>query len=135
MSVTACGAVTVEAVAWNPALVAPAATVTDVGTVRAELLLARFTVMPPLAAAEFKLTEQESDANSSTELLLQVSEMRAGASVGNPVPSRLITAVGSVAALLVTVSWPVALPERTGLNTTLTLRLPPPPAKVTGKLL
>ena len=135
VSVTCCDVLTAEAVAWNPTLVAPAATVTEAGTVRAELLLTRFTVTPPLAAAEFKLTEQESDANSTIELLPHVSEVRTGVSVGSPVPSRPMTVMGSVPALLVTVSFPVALPDRTGLNTTLTLRLPPPPARVTGRVL
>ncbi len=34
----------------NPALVAPAGTVTVFGTVTAELLLDRFTISPPLGA-------------------------------------------------------------------------------------
>jgi hypothetical protein len=42
--------------AVNPALVAPAATVTDDGTVTIELLLARATVVPPLGAAADSVT-------------------------------------------------------------------------------
>lgn len=108
--VTSCDAVTAEAVAWNSALVAPAATVTDAGTARTELLLDRLMVMPPLAAAALKLTEQESDVSSRMELLVQVSELSAGALVARPVPERLMTLVGSDATLLVTVIWPVAFP-------------------------
>ena len=43
--------VSVPTVAVNVAVLALAATVTEAGTVRAELLLARVTVLPPLGAA------------------------------------------------------------------------------------
>jgi hypothetical protein len=134
VSVTSCDAVTAEAAAWNCALVAPASTVTEAGTVRTALLLERLMVMPPLAAAALKLTEQESDVSSRIELLLQVRELSTGPAAARPVPVRLTTVVGSDVALLVTVSWPVALPDAVGLKTTLTFKVPPPPATVNGKL-
>ena len=46
------------AVALKVAVVAPAATVTDAGTVSKVLLLARVTLDPPVGAAVFKVTVQ-----------------------------------------------------------------------------
>jgi hypothetical protein len=59
-SVAVCVVVTDETVAEKLALLAPAATVTDEGTVTAELLLDRLTANPPLAAAVFRVTVQVS---------------------------------------------------------------------------
>ena len=56
--VTVAALLTAVTVALKLALVAPAATVTDAGAVTAELLLARFTAKPPLAAAVFNVTVQ-----------------------------------------------------------------------------
>jgi len=51
VTVADCEAVKVPAVALNVAEAAPAATVTDAGTVSAVLLLARATALPPVGAA------------------------------------------------------------------------------------
>lgn len=56
VTVTACEVVTDETVAVNPALVAFAGTVTDAGTLTAELLLDRVTVNPVLGAAAVRFT-------------------------------------------------------------------------------
>jgi hypothetical protein len=60
VSITACAAVTDDTVAVKLALVAPAATVTVVGTVIAVLLLERLTFSPPVGAAAFRVTVQTS---------------------------------------------------------------------------
>lgn len=59
--VAVCAEVTVATVAVKLAEVAPAATVTEAGTVTAELLLARVTLIPPVAAVAVRLTVQVSD--------------------------------------------------------------------------
>ena len=51
VSVAVCVELTAETVAANAALVAFAGTITVAGTTTAELLLARFTLIPPLGAA------------------------------------------------------------------------------------
>src|SRR5690348_1852063 len=51
VSVAVCELVTVETTAANPALLAPAGTVTELGTTTALLLLPSATVRPPLGAA------------------------------------------------------------------------------------
>jgi hypothetical protein len=64
--VTAWEAGTVEMEALKLALVAPAATVTEAGTATAALLLARFTVVPPLGAAAASDTEHGSVPGPAT---------------------------------------------------------------------
>ena len=59
---------TVPAVAVKFAAIAPAATVTDAGTVRAALLEERPTEAPPVSAAEDSVTVQEEAAPDVTEL-------------------------------------------------------------------
>lgn len=59
-SVAVWAVVTDETVAEKLALLAPAATVTDDGTVTDASLLERLTANPPLAAAVFTVTVQES---------------------------------------------------------------------------
>ena len=56
--VAVCAVLTEEIVAVKLAVVEPAATVTEAGTVTDELLLARLTVNPPVAAAAFSVTVQ-----------------------------------------------------------------------------
>ena len=51
---------TTATVAVNDALVTPAATVTEAGTVTAALLLAKLTVNPPVPAAAVSVTVQAS---------------------------------------------------------------------------
>jgi hypothetical protein len=90
--------------ALNVALVAPAATVTEPGTVTTVLLLLKLTAVPPLAAAVLSVTVQESVAGPTIELLAHVNVPSAGAGAAAPVPLRLITALPLVAELLVIVS-------------------------------
>ena len=77
--------VTEETVAVKAAVVAPAATVTVAGTATDELLLARLTVNPPVAAAAFSVTVQLSVPAPVIEPLVQLSPL----SIGTPVPLRL----------------------------------------------
>jgi hypothetical protein len=60
VKLAACAVVTAETIAVNPALVAPAATVTVAGTVTAVLPLVRPTLKPPLPAAELNVAVQAS---------------------------------------------------------------------------
>lgn len=76
VSVTDCEVETAAAVAVKAALVAPAATVTEEGTVTALLLLERATDRPPLPAAAVSVTVQESVAAPVMELLAQVRLLR-----------------------------------------------------------
>ena len=111
---------TAAMVAEKLAVVAPAATVIEVGTVTAALLLDKLTAVPPLAAAALRVTEQESVAGPTTEPLVQVKALTEGAAEA-PVPLKLTTALPLVAESLAIVSWPVAAPAAAGLNCTLRL--------------
>ena len=104
----------------NPALTAPAGTVTVFGTVTAELLLDRFTFRPPFGAAVLSVTVQASVPDPVMAPLLQDSALNAGGAA-IPVPLRAINAVPFVEALLATVSCPVAVPVAAGLNCTFRL--------------
>jgi hypothetical protein len=76
VSVTACAVQAHhDTVAVKPALVAPAGTVTLAGSVTAELLLARLTLIPLLGAAETSVTLQESCTHPVSEALLHVSAL------------------------------------------------------------
>jgi len=120
VSVTVCAVLTEDTLAVNPALAAPASTVTVLGTVTAELLLDKFTISPPLGADAVSVTVQASVPAPVMAPLLQDSALNAaGAAV--PVPLRLITAVLLVEELLAMVSCPVAGPTRAGLNCTFRL--------------
>ena len=105
---------TEETVAEKLAVAEPAGTVTDAGTVTALLLLARFTVKPPLAAAEFRVTVQLSVPAPVIELLLQLNPL----STGTPLPLRLMMVDVPLDELLVSVSCPVAAPAAVGSNCT-----------------
>ena len=87
----------------NPALVAPAGTVTALGTVTAELLLDRFTISPPLGAEALSVTAQASVPDPVMAPLLQDSALNA-AGVAVPDPLRPITAELPVDELLAMVS-------------------------------
>jgi hypothetical protein len=80
--VTVCAVLTEETVAVKVALLAPAFTSSEVGTVTALLLLARLTVNPRLPAAPFRDTVQLSLPASAMELLLQLSALRVVAAAG-----------------------------------------------------
>lgn len=73
--VAVCAVVHEDTVALKLALVAPAGIVTEAGTVTAELLLARLTANPPLAAAAVRETVQLSVPAAVIELLLQFSAL------------------------------------------------------------
>ncbi len=110
--VTVWAVVTEETVAVKAAVVEPAATVTEAGTETDELLLARLTVNPPVAAAAFSVTVQLSVPDPVNDPLVQLSPL----STGTPVPLRLTPVDGPVDASLVIVNWPVTGPDATGLN-------------------
>jgi hypothetical protein len=115
--VTVVAALTAVTVAVKPALIAPDATVTDAGTLIAELLLARLTASPPLAAAGFTVTEQLSVPAPVIEPLVQLSPV----STGTPVPPRLITVDAPVDELLASVNDPEAAPAAVGSNCTVSV--------------
>ncbi len=98
-------------------VVAPDATVTLAGTVTAELLLARLTANPPLAAAVFKVTVQLSLPAPVIVPLVQVRALN----TGTPVPLKLIRVDVPLAELLVRVSWPVDAPAVLGSNWTVSV--------------
>jgi hypothetical protein len=102
VSVTACAVVTDDAVAVNPALVAPAATVTVAGRVTAALLLARLTLSPPVGAADVSATVQRSVPDPVSEALLHETVLKAVVAV--PVPLRLTIFVVLLDASLVMVN-------------------------------
>ena len=116
-SVTACMVLTEEAVAEKPVLVAPAATVTEPGTVTEVLLLARLTIKPPLGAAVFSETVQESVAAPVTDALAQVRLV----TTGTPAPLRLMAAVPLVVELLTIVKVPLVAPAAVGVNCTVSV--------------
>ena len=110
VSVAVCAVVTAVAVAVNAALDAPAATVTDAGTVTAVLLLARLTAVA-VAAAPVRVTVQGSVAAPVSDALLHETKLTAGC----PVP---LSAIVAVVALLVIVTVPVAAPAVVGSKPT-----------------
>jgi hypothetical protein len=118
VSVAVCSVLTDEAVAVNPALEAPAATVTDAGTVTAALLLARFTVRGP-AAAPVSVTVQASVAAPVSDALPHVTPLTAGC----PVPLSAI--VPPLVALLPIVTVPLAAPATVGSNPTVSVAVCP----------
>lgn len=105
----------------NPALVAPAGTVTVDGTVIALLLLARLTVRPSVPAAAFRVTVQESAPDPNKATLVQLNELKPVAPGAAPEPLRLITAELPVEELLVMFNCPEAAPAATGEKFTLKL--------------
>jgi hypothetical protein len=114
--VAVCAVVTAEAVAVKAAVVALPATVTDVGTLTALLLLLRLTVRPPLLAAEVRVTVQASVVAPVSEPLLQETALRAA--VACPVPLMLTVAVPPEVALLLMVSVPARAPAVVGSKLT-----------------
>lgn len=120
-NVAVCVEVTEETVALKLVLVAPAATMTEAGTVTAALLLARLTGIPALAAAVFNVTLQLSVPALAMDPLLHVNAL----TFGIPVPCRLMTHEDPTQELLASVSWPVASPAAAGSNTTLSVAVCP----------
>ena len=116
-------------VAEKLALVAPAATVTEAGTVTEELLLARFAANPPLAAAVFRVTVHGSEPAP----VMDESAQESPESTGTPVPVRATAAVPLVEELLEMVSVPLAAPADVGANWTVSVAVWPA-LSVSGKL-
>jgi hypothetical protein len=114
VNVAAWAVLTVEAVAVKLADVVPPATVTLAGTVTAELLLARLTVKPLLAAAVFRNTVHVSVPAPVIDPFAQLRRFK----TGNPVPVRLITVEVPLEELLVSVIVPEAAPAVRGSNCT-----------------
>jgi hypothetical protein len=102
--------VTAVAVAVKLALDAPAAIVTEAGTVTALLLLDKLTVVA-LVAAEISVTAQASVPAPVSELLLQETALSVASAC--PVPLRPIVAL-PVEALLPIVTDPLAAPAVAG---------------------
>jgi hypothetical protein len=117
VSVAASVELTGETFAVKFALLAPAATVTEAGTLTSELLLEIPTVNPPLAAGVFTATMQLSVPDPTNELLAQLSPVNAG----TPVPLRPITVEPEPVALLAIDSCPACPPAAVGLNSTLSV--------------
>ena len=83
---------TAEAVAVNPALEAPAATVTEAGAVTALLLLARLTTIA-LVAANVSVTVQASVPAPVNDALPHETPLRADVAVVPACPVNAIVAV------------------------------------------
>lgn len=117
---TFCEPEAAETAAEKVALVAPAGTVIEEGTVTAELLLDKFTFVPPVGAAELSDTEQASVPDPMVAYV-HVRLLTVGVLVNVPVPIRPILLIASLDELVVTVNWPEADPEPVGLKFTLTV--------------
>jgi hypothetical protein len=98
-------------------VVDPAPTVTETGTVTAELLLARLTANPPLAAAAFNVTVQLSVPAPVIDALVQLKPFNAGV----PEPLRLTTVDVPPDELLVKVNDPASVPAAVGSNCTVSV--------------
>lgn len=99
------------------ALLEPAATVTEAGTVASELLLERLTTKPPFAAAVFKVAVQLS---VPAPVMVPLAQLRA-VSTGTPVPLRPTTIDAPFEELLFSDSCPVSAPAVLGSNCTLSV--------------
>jgi hypothetical protein len=104
VSVTVWAVLTEDTVAVKLAVVDPAATVTEAGTVTAELLLARLTANPPLGAAPLRVTVQLSVPAPVIDELVQFRLVKVGVLAEVPLPLRPTTIVPFPQALLVIVS-------------------------------
>ncbi len=131
VSVAVCAVVTDDTVALKPAVVAPAGTVTDPGTVTALLLLDKLTASPPVPAAAVNVTVQASVPVLVIDPLLQLSPPSCPA-VACPVPLRAMAAVAAVV-LVVRVTDPVTAPAAVGSNSMFSVAVCPG-FRVSGKL-
>jgi hypothetical protein len=112
VSVTARAELTADTAAEKVALVAFDRTVAEAGNATEELLLARFTAKPPVAAAELSVTVQVSVPEPVNDALVQVRPVKAG----TPVPVRLIVAELPLEELLARTSEPETAPAAVGSN-------------------
>lgn len=119
VNVAACTVVTGATLASKVALLAPAGTVTDTGTLTALSLLARATSRPPLAAVAFSVTVHVSLEAPVTDPFTQFSPV----SIGTPMPLKATEAELAFDALLETLSWPLADPDAVGSNLIVTVTL------------
>jgi len=108
--------VTAVNAAVNPALLDPAGTVTEPGTLTAVLVLDRLTASPPLPAAAVRVTVQASLPDPVNELVAQLSPLSVAAPL-IPVPLRLTAAALGEALSLMLIA-PLAVPETVGSKTT-----------------
>jgi hypothetical protein len=115
---------TAATVALKFALLDPAGTVTETGTVTDELLLDRLTLSPLLPAGALSATMQLSVVDPVTAPLEQVNELKDPVAVVTPVPLRLTTMLLFEDESLVIVIWPEAGPVAEGLNCTLKVNVP-----------
>lgn len=111
--------VTDKTLAEKLAELAPAATVTDAGTVTEVLLLLKLTANPPLGAEVFNVRVQASVPEPVIDAFVQESPV----STGNPVPPRLTAVELLVEELLAMVKVPLMAPAETGLNCTVSVAL------------
>jgi hypothetical protein len=128
VSVAVCAELTADAVAEKLAVVDPATTVTEAGTLTAELLLARFTAKPPLAAAALTVTVQLSLPAPVTAAWLQLKELNSGEFVALavvPTPLSPIVSFPSAVALLPILNCPAAVPVALGEKFTFNIYVPP----------
>ena len=79
VSVAVCAVVTADTVAVNAAVVAPAGTVTEAGTITAVLLLLNATAIPPVGALEASVAVQVSVPAPVNEALAHEIAVNAGA--------------------------------------------------------
>jgi hypothetical protein len=121
VSVAASVELTGDTFAVKLALLAPAATVTEAGTLTSELLLDRPIANPPLAAGVFTVTVQLSVPDPVIELLVQLSAVRPG----TPVPLRPTTIELPFEELLAIDSCPACTPAAVGSNSTLNVNVWP----------
>lgn len=121
VSVAVSAEFTGDTLAVKLALLAPAATVTEAGTLTSELLLDRPIVNPPLAAGVFTVTAQLSVPEPVIELLVQLSAV----SPGTPVPLRPTTIELPFEELLAIDSCPACTPATVGSNSTLSVNVWP----------
>jgi hypothetical protein len=119
--VAVCAVLTAVAVAVKLAEVAPLAIWTDGGTVTAELLLARFTLMPPVGALLLTVTEHASVAAPLRELAVQLNDDTDGRITIVPVPLSPTVSGLPLVALLAMVSVPDTAPFAVGRNCTVTV--------------
>ncbi len=114
VNVAASAEFTGDTLAIKLALIAPAATVIELGTFTNELLLERVTTYPPLAAAAFNVAVQLSVPEPVIERLAQVSPLN----TGTPMPFTPMTVELPPAELLVSETCPLAVPAAVGSNPT-----------------
>jgi len=102
-------------VALKLAVVVPATTVTEDGTVTAALLLDKLTVNPPAPAAAFRLTVQMSVPDAIIAPFAHTS----ASTVDSPVPDRVTIRGAPSVELFANVIVPVDVPAAAGSNCTL----------------